>query len=335
MGAARGRSPGGARWSCHSRTSPAVPRSRPSSGSLTTSPGSRTGRPTSCLLRTGTTPRRWRTSSGCSSRIATSSRRRSRCGALPRGGGQAWRARAGRRGGHWVCSATGGGRPTSGSSCHPSTTCARRSRLPSVRWAFRTPWKDRDGSRALRSAVPAGVAALRLARGRTVGSLRVSPFSVLRASPFPGRLCGGPPTRAGGVGPGKGRGGDGATARQTDCPSRTARVRPAAGGRRHTLRWMLQSAWGLERPPVDGRAEIDLQAEEAVEASSVSWRPGTRSAVRRDRTRSSPRSNEPRRTPARVSRGASSSSTCCARGRAASDRLRARPGGGRAASAVS
>ena len=94
------RSPGGARWSSHSRTSPAVPRSRPSSGSLTTSPGSRTGRPTSCLLRTGTTPRRWRTSSGCSSRIATSSRRRSRCGALPRGGGQAWRARAGRRGGH-------------------------------------------------------------------------------------------------------------------------------------------------------------------------------------------------------------------------------------------
>ena len=29
-------------------------------------------------------------------------------------------------------------------------------------------------------------------------------------------------------------------------------------------RSMLQSAWGLERPPVDGRAEVDLQAEEAV-----------------------------------------------------------------------
>ena len=90
-------------------------------------------------------------------------------------------------------------RPTSGSSCRPSTTCARRSRLPSVRWAFRTPWKDRDGSRALRSAVPCwrccaspgsgadGRISTRFCVLRTQGS--PVPRSTLRRAAYAGGRC--------------------------------------------------------------------------------------------------------------------------------------------------
>ena len=262
------------------------------------------GRPTSCLLRTGTTPRRWRTSSGCSSRIATSSRRRSRvrCASSRRRARVACSSWSARRSS--VCSATGWRRPTSGSSCHPSTTCARRSRLPSVPWAFRTPSKDRGGSRALRSAVRCWRCCASPGSG---ADGRISTrFSVLRTRgfPVPGRLCGGPPARAGGVGPG------GSRRRRCGCsadrsPRSNGSGEPAAGGRAHTLpSGMLQSAWGLERPPVDGRAEIDLRAEEAVVGVVRELAAWNALGGRRDRTRSSPRSSEPRvaraREPGRV-----------------------------------
>ncbi len=185
----------------------------------------------SCRLRTGTTPRR----SAHLERVLFEDRDveppplEGAVRFLEAAGRRARSSSSARRSSG--CSATGVGRGRHRrSSCRPSSTCARRSRLPSVRSAFRTPWKERDGSRALRSAVRLlGVAALRLARRRAAGSLRVSALSVLGAPPFPGRL-----RRRAAYAGGRYRSRNGSRRRRCDC---SADRLPLSNGSGRARRW--------------------------------------------------------------------------------------------------
>ena len=158
-------------------------------------------------------------------------------------------------------------RTTSGSSSLPSSGCAPRSRRPSARSAI--PYAV-EGPRRL-ARTPFGRALLALLRFAWRGGERADLYAFLR-SPYSGLarqrvdFAEGRLAWARGVRTRAGRRADGAAARP--ARSRRSIALRADGSPLEALddlcRAMLQAAWGLERPPVSGQAELDLQAEEAV-----------------------------------------------------------------------